>query len=125
MHHLQLEKIKFKITGTKLYVPVVTLLTQDNAKRLEQLKFGFKKTINWNKYQPKVSLERQNQYLDLAFDPYIQGVNRCFVLSFENGDDRKVHTVFSKSRRKIYSSVIDGKNFFDQSVKGNRTYDNI
>ena len=100
LHHLQLEKIKFKITGIKLYVPVVTLLTQDNAKRLEQLKFGFKKTINWNKYQPKVSLERQNQYLDLAFDPYIQGVNRCFVLSFENGDDRKVHTVFSKSRRK-------------------------
>ena len=100
MHHLQLEKIKFKITGTKLYVPVVTLLTQDNAKRLEQLKFGFKKTVNWNKYQPKVSLERQNQYLDLAFDPYIEGVNRCFVLSFENDDDRKVHTVFSKSRRK-------------------------
>ena len=100
LHHLQLEKIKFKITGTKLYVPVVTLLTQDNAKRLEQLKFGFKKTINWNKYQPKVSLERQNQYLDLAFDPYIEGVNRCFVLSFENDDDRKVHTVFSKSRRK-------------------------
>ena len=39
----------FTITDTKLYVPVVTLSTQDNAKLLEQLKSGFKKTINWNK----------------------------------------------------------------------------
>ena len=49
---------KFKITDTKLYVPVVTLSNQDNAKLLQQLKSGFKRTINWNKYQPKVSLER-------------------------------------------------------------------
>ena len=45
----------FSITDTKLYVPVVTLSTQDNAKLLEQLKSGFKRTINWNKYQPKIS----------------------------------------------------------------------
>ena len=42
---------KFKITETKLYVPVVTLSTQDNAKLLQQLKSGFRRTINWNKYQ--------------------------------------------------------------------------
>ena len=41
----------YAITDTKLYVPVVTLSTQDNAKLLQQLKSGFKKTINWNKYQ--------------------------------------------------------------------------
>ena len=44
-------KTKFKITETKLYVPVVTLSTQDNAKLLQQFKSGFKRTINWNKYQ--------------------------------------------------------------------------
>ena len=38
------------ITDTKLYVLVVTLPTQDNAKLLEQLKAGFKRTINWDKY---------------------------------------------------------------------------
>ena len=38
------------ITDTKLYVPVVTLQTQHNAKLLQQLKSGFKRTINWNKY---------------------------------------------------------------------------
>ena len=52
------------ITDTKLYVPVGTLSTQDNAKLLEQLKSGFKRTISWNKFQPKVSTERPNQYLD-------------------------------------------------------------
>ena len=40
----------FTITDTKLYVLVVTLSTQDNAKLLQQLKLGFKRTIKWNKY---------------------------------------------------------------------------
>ena len=39
----------FAITDTKLYVPVVTLSTQDNANLLHQLKIGFKRTTNWNK----------------------------------------------------------------------------
>ena len=39
---------KLKITDAKLQVPVVTLSTQDNAKLLQQLKSGFKRTINWN-----------------------------------------------------------------------------
>ena len=38
------------ITDTKLYVPVVTLSSENIAKLLEQLKSGFKRTINWNKY---------------------------------------------------------------------------
>ena len=60
---------KLAITAKKLYVLVVTLLTQDNAKLLQQLKSGFKRTIDWNKYQSKVSTERQNQYLDFSIDP--------------------------------------------------------
>ena len=40
----------FEITDTKLYVPVVTLSIQENAKLLQQLKSGFKRAINWNKY---------------------------------------------------------------------------
>ena len=59
---------KFSITNTKLYVPVVTLSTQDNAKLLEQLKPGFKRTVNSNKYQSKKSAERQNQNLDYLID---------------------------------------------------------
>ena len=41
----------FAITDTKPYVPVETLSTQDNAKLLQQLKSGIKRTIIWNKYQ--------------------------------------------------------------------------
>ena len=53
---------RFEITDTKLYVPVVTLWTQDNAKLLQQLKSGFKKAINWNKYQlhPKKQMHNTN-----------------------------------------------------------------
>ena len=40
----------FAITNTKLYVPVVTLTSQDNAKLLQELRSGFRRTINWNKY---------------------------------------------------------------------------
>ena len=47
----------FTIIDTKLYIPVVTLSTQDNTKLLEQLKWGFKRTFNWNKYKPKVTVE--------------------------------------------------------------------
>ena len=50
----------FAITDTKLHVPVITLSTHDNAKSLQQLKSGYKRTINWNKYQPKVSLRLLN-----------------------------------------------------------------
>ena len=42
---------RLAITDTKRYVPVVTLWTQDNSKLLKQLKSGFKRTSNWNKYQ--------------------------------------------------------------------------
>ena len=47
----------FSITDSKLYVPVVTLSTQDNAELREQLKSGFRRTTNWIKYQSKVSTE--------------------------------------------------------------------
>ena len=41
----------FKIIETKLHAPVVPLSTQDNVKLLQQLKSGFKRTTNWNKYE--------------------------------------------------------------------------
>ena len=104
---------KSKITDTKIYVLVVALSTQDNAKLLQQLKSGFKRTINWNKYQAKVSTKRPNQYLYFLIDPSFRGVNRPFVLSFENAGDRKVHTEYylPKVEIEVYNVMID-KNFF-------------
>ena len=62
-------------TDTKLYVLVVTLSIQDNAKLPEQLKSVFKRIINRNKYQSKISTERPNQYLEYLIDQIFQGVN--------------------------------------------------
>ena len=69
----------FAITDTKLYVPVVTLSTQDNVKLLVQLKSGFKITVNWNKYELQVSVQAPNPYLDFLINSSFQGVNRLFV----------------------------------------------
>ena len=108
----------FTITETNLYVPVVILSTQDNAKLLPQLKLGFKRTVNWNKYLAKPELLAQNANLNNLIEPSFQGVNRLFVLAFENDAQR-----ISKKRYipnveiKDYNVMIDGKNFCDQSVK--------
>ena len=72
----------FAITDTELCVPGVTLSANDNVKLLDQLKSGFKRTINWNKYQSKVTMQQQNLYLDYLIDPSFQGVNSFIVLSF-------------------------------------------
>ena len=53
----------FKITDTKLYVPVVTLSKENDTKILEQLKLGFKRTIKWNKYRSKITIQPQKNNL--------------------------------------------------------------
>ena len=78
----------FTITETTLYVPVVTLSTQDNAKLLPQLKSGFKRTISWNKYLAKPELLAQNANLNHLIEPSFQGISRLFVLAFENDAQR-------------------------------------
>ena len=66
----------FAITEANLYVPVVTLSTQDNAELLPQLKSGFKKTISWNKYLQKPDLLALNANLSHLIEPSFQGANR-------------------------------------------------
>ena len=78
----------FAITDTKLYVPVVILSTQDNAKLLQQLKSGFKRVTNWNKYLLKPKLLAQNPNLNHLVEPRFQAVNRLSVLTFENDTKR-------------------------------------
>ena len=104
---------KFNIIDTKLYVSVITLLIEDNAKLLQQLKSSFKRTINWNKYQTKVSTEGVNQYLDFLIDTSFQGVIIPFVLSFENECDGKARTGYylPKVEIKDYNVMIDWKHF--------------
>ena len=94
------------------------LSTQYNRKLFQQLKSGFKRTINWNKYQSQAKTHAQNRYLNHLVDPSFQEVNRLFVLSFENADDRRSHSNYylPKVEIKDCNIMIDGKNFFDQPI---------
>ena len=121
---------KFAITETKLYVSVVTLSTQDNAKLLQQLQleFDFKRTINWNKYESSVKTFAKNTYLNYLINPSIEGVNRLFVLSFENEDQIKSHSTYylPKIEIKDYNVMIYCRNFFDQPINSmTKTYEDI
>ena len=118
----------FEITDTKLYVPVVTLSTQENTNLLQQLKSGFKRVINWNKYLSKAELLAQNPNLNHLVEPSFQGVNRLFVLAFENDEDRTSHNDYYLPNVEIkdYNIMINGENFFDQPIKNNKVpYENI
>ena len=92
----------FEITETKLYVLVVTLSTQDNAKFLPQLKSGFKRAIYWDKYLSKQQLLTENRNLNHLVELSFQGVNRLFVLAFENDAQRT-------SNKKILSTKCRNK----------------
>ena len=87
-----------------------------------------KRTINWNKYQLKVSTQIWNQHLHFLIDPSFQGVTRLFVLLFENEEDQKVYTGYYLPQVGIkeYDVTIDGKNVFGQPVISSmKTYDSI
>ena len=118
----------FTVTETNLYVTVVTALTQDNAKLLPQLKSGYTRTISWNKYLPKPELLAQSSNLNYLIEPNFQGVNRLFVLAFQDDAQRTSNKRFCIPNIEIkdYNFMIDGKNFFDQPVKNDKvTYENI
>ena len=118
----------FAITDTKLFIPVVTLSTQENTKFLQQLKSGFKRVINWNKYLSKPELLRRNANLNHLVEPSFQGVNRLFVLAFEGDAQRIVNTGYYLPNVEIkdYNIMINCENLFDQPIKNNKvTYENI
>ena len=82
--------LEFQIKDTKLYVPVVTLSKQNDIKLLEKLKFGFKKTIRWNKYRSQMTIQNNNSNLNYLIDPRFTNSNRLFVLSFERIEENNV-----------------------------------
>ena len=118
----------FAITDTKLYVPVVTLSTQENTKFLRQLKSGFKRVINWNKYLSKPESFRRNANLNYLVERSFQGINRLFVLAFEGDTQRTSQSAYYLPNVEIkdYNIIVNGENAFDQPIKNNKvTYENI
>ena len=112
----------FKITDTKLYVPVATLSTKDDNNFLEQLKSGFKRTIKWNKDRSETTNQTKTNNLNHLIDLTFTKVNRLFVLSFENEEDKTPFSKYyvPKVEIKDFNVLIDGKRVFDVPVKKQR-----
>ena len=92
------------------------------------IKSGFKRTINWNKYQSDIKKIAESRFLNHLINPSFQGVSRLFLLSFENEDDRTSHLTHYLPNVEIrdYNVMIDGKNIFDQPINSmNKAYKNI
>ena len=118
----------FKITDTKLHVPVITLSTKEDNNFLQQLKSGFKTTIKWNKYGSEMTDQTKTNHLNYLIDPTFIKVNRLFVLSIENEEDRTSFSKYyvPKAKIKDFNVLIDGKHFFDVPVKNKeKAYETI
>ena len=127
--------LEFQITDRKLYVPVVTLSAENDKKLLEQLKSGFKRTLEWNKYRSQMTIQSNNNSLNCSIDPTFTKVNRLFVLSFERINENDVRKDYRDSfshyyvpnvKIKDFNVLIDGKSFFDLPIKSEEeAYENI
>ena len=116
----------FKITNTRLYVPIVTFSSKDNVKLVKLFEEEFKRPVYWNEYQTKK--ETRNLYnknlTRFPLDASFQRVRRLFVLAFDNTDndaknvERNSHTKYFLPRVDItnYNVLIDGRNFYNQSI---------
>ena len=120
---------KFQITSANLYVPIVTLSTKDNVNLTKQLNEvgGFKRSTFWNEYKSKRETKEAdaNNLERFPLDASFQGVNRLFVLAFDNTNngnnkvERDSHRKYFLPRVNItnYNVLIDGRNFYDQPIR--------
>ena len=118
----------FQITKGELYIPVVTLNTENNNKLIELLSKGFERTVVWNEYKSKIERvtipQNDNMFRRTTLDTSFQGLSKLFAAACET-DDIKRDANTEESRRRYYSPraeikdynvFIDGRNFYDQNV---------
>ena len=97
------------INDCKLCIPVVTLSKDDEIKLLTNLKSGFTREIEWNKYRSQMSTEAINNNLNILIDPTFTIVNRLFVLAYQTADNRQSFSQFylPKVMIKDFNVIID------------------
>ena len=135
----------FKITNTKIYVPIVTLSNKDSVNLTKQLNEGYKRPVYWYEYKSKIESRDFNDqnpvkfYLDASFE----GVKRFFALAFNNTTEDVVNNPVSNTNNIVlrnshrnyflprvnitsYNVPIDGRSFYDQLVNDQiKKYDEI
>ena len=111
----------FEITDTKLYVPVVTLKTEDNAKLSKLLSEGFKRPIYQKEYKAIPNKNYgANKPVKERLDGNIQGVKKLFILAYGRENDEATENshrkhFLPKMKIKNYNSENNGINFYGQS----------
>ena len=106
----------FKITDAKLYVPIVILSAEDNAKLSKLLGRGFKRSIYWNKYKVidnipvQIAAQNEEKYIRERLDASYQGVKRLLVLAYDN-------TAVDNGNNNNQVSIVLSKNIFFQELK--------
>ena len=129
----------FKITDAKLYIPIVTLKTEDNTKLSKLLSEGFKRPIYWNEYKVidnkvvEIAANNEENYIRELLDSSWQGVKRLFVFAYNNkeGDNNVSVDSYEKYflqsvKIENYNIEIDRRNFYDQASNDSiRQYDEI
>ena len=129
----------FKITDAKIYVPIVTLSAEDNAKLSKLLGEGFKRSIYWNKYKViedmvvEIAANNEEKYKRELLDSSWQWVKRLFVLAYDNTANNNEVSINSfknyflpRVKTENYNTEIDGRNFYDQSINDSiKQYDEI
>ena len=132
------DSTKFQITKTELYVPAVTLKTNDNTKLKTLLAKIFKRLVFWNENKSKIQTVTQAQndhnFKRILLDSSFQGVNRLLVMGFNDIDDDHDRVQKTSHKRyflprvdiKDYNVLIDGRNFYNQNISDElRKYDEV
>ena len=118
----------FQITKSQLYVPVVTLKTDDNAKLNNLLtEEGFERSVFGNEYKSKIETHANdaNNLKRIVLDSSFPGVNRLFLLAYRNRGGIPFGQIFMNNPRAYslprvkltkFNVLIDGRNFYEQTI---------
>ena len=104
-------KAIFKITDPKLYVPIVTLSVEDNSKLIELLNKRFERPFNWNEYNVtpnkivEIAAINEEKYIRELLDSSCQGVNRLFLLAYDNTGGNNQVSVDSYKKNTFFQEL--------------------
>ena len=109
-----------------MYVSIVTLSATDNVNLTKQLNEGSKRSVYRNEYKSKIETKEADasNLKRFRLDASFQGVNKLFVLAFDNTNngnnkvERDSHRKYFLPRVDIiyYNVLIGGRNFYDQPI---------
>ena len=126
--------ISFKIANTKLYVPVVTLSSKDNAKLVKLLEGGFNRPVCWDEYQTKIETRNLDKtilqdfllmllfkeledclFLFLIILLLMMVIIQLTILLIESKETVRKYFL-PRVNITSYNELIDGRNFYDQPI---------